>query len=701
MQLFCSKEIKSLFIDINNPMKKTLITIMSLTMLAACSGNKEAAMTSGIDRANLDTTANPVEDFYQYACGGWMAKHPLDAEHARYGTFDKLAEDNQEQMKVLIDSLASAKNAKGSIAEKIATLYNIGMDTVTINKQGAAPLQPFMQQIAGLNSRDALVKELPVLHHQGFNPFFAIFSEADCTNAAMQMAWMYQTGLGMGDRDYYLKKDAQSEKIRKAYVAMMAKEFALSGYDKLAKLPADKLAEMVMATETKIAKAQLDKLVLRDPSATFHKMALKDAEKLCPNVKIGDYFKAMGVAKIDTFNMAMPTYMKEVSAMLAKENVESLKAYYAWTVIDGSSNYLSDDFVNANFEFFGKTMSGVKQLRPRWKRVQGTVNGAMGEAVGQMYVAKYFPAEAKERMLTMVKNLQEAFKERIKEATWMDQQTKDKANEKLGAILVKVGYPDKWRDYGGLAIKNDSYLANVVRSNVFDVDYTLNKINKPTDKTEWGMTPQTVNAYYNPTTNEICFPAGILQPPFFDMHADDAANYGAIGVVIGHEMTHGFDDQGRQYDKNGNLNNWWKESDAQNFKVNAQVLVDWFNGIKVLDDPETYGNGAYTLGENIADNGGLHISYKAMQIAMSRNQVNKEKMDNFTPEQRFFLAYANVWASNITKEQIINLTNNDVHSLGRWRVNGTLPHITEFVSAFGVKEGNAMWLAPEKRAKLW
>ena len=386
---------------------------------------------------------------------------------------------------------------------------------------------------------------------------------------------------------------------------------------------------------------------------------------------------------------------------MSTEKIENLKAYYAWQVINGSAAYLSKNFVDASFAFYSTTMSGVTQQRPRWKRVQNAVNGAMGEAVGQMYVAKYFPQTAKDRMITLVNNLKEAFAQRISDATWMERQTKDLAHEKLNAILVKVGYPDKWRDYSKLEIKNDSYLANIIRSNMFDMDYMLSKINKPTDKSEWGMTPQTVNAYYNPTTNEICFPAGILQPPFFDMNADDAANYGAIGVVIGHEMTHGFDDQGRQYDKDGNLNNWWLESDADNFKANAQILVDWFNGIKVLDDPETYANGAYTLGENIADNGGLHISYKAMQIAKNNGQINKGEMDGFTPEQRFFLAYANVWASNITKEQIINLTNNDVHSLGKWRVNGTLPHVTEFIDAFNVQEDNAMWLAPEKRAKLW
>ncbi|MDY5969803.1 MAG: M13 family metallopeptidase, partial [Bacteroidales bacterium] len=587
-------------------MKKTLITIMSLTLLAAC-GSKKGELTSGVNLDNLDTTASPVDDFYQYACGGWMANHPLDAEHARFGTFDELYENNQKQMKELIDSLSTAKNANGSIADKIATFYNVGMDSATIEKQGAEPLKPFMQKIAGLKSRDELAMELPVLHRQGFNPFFALFCEADMSNAAMQIGWLYQTGLGMDDRDYYLKPE--NAKIREAYMTMLTTQLELSGYPQMVNMPADKLAKMVMETETKVAKAQIDKVVLRNPMETFHKTKLADAEKAYPAIKLGEYFKAMGV-QIDTFNNGMPAYMKQVNALLSTENVDNLKAYYAWQVISGAAGYLSKAFVDANFAFYGTTLSGVTQQRPRWKRVQGAVNGAMGEAVGEMYVAKYFPKEAKERMLTLVDNLKEAFAQRIADANWMDKATKEKAHEKLGAIIVKVGYPDKWRDYSGLDIKKDSYFANIVRSNVFDMDYMLSKINKPTDKSEWGMTPQTVNAYYNPTTNEICFPAGILQPPFFDMNADDAANYGAIGVVIGHEMTHGFDDQGRQYDRNGNLNDWWQENDAKNFKSNAQVLVDWFNGIKVLDDPEMYGNGQYTLGENIADNGGIHISYK-------------------------------------------------------------------------------------------
>ena len=670
-----------------------------MAVIATGCSNK-SGLTSGVDLENLDTSASAVDDFYQYACGGWMAKHPLDEEHARFGTFDQLAEDNQEQMKALIADLTTTDNEPGSIADKIATLYLQGMDSAALNEQGAAPLEPFMKEVAALADRKALVETLPLLHRRGFYPFFALFNEANLENATMQMGWLYQTGLGMGDRDYYIKTDDNTANIRKAYKTLMTTLFGLSGYDKLSGLTPQALTEMVFALETKVANAQIDKVKLRNPAETWHKMALADAQKFIPAVDLKAYFAALGAPAIDTFNLCMPAYTKAVNDLLQKENVETIKAYYAWMIISDAARYLSDDFVAANFEF-SKVLSGVKQMRPRWKRVMGTVNGAMGEAVGQMYVKKFFPAESKERMLTLIENLREAFTIRISEAQWMDQQTKDRALEKLSTVLVKVGYPDNWRDYSGLDIQHDSYFANIVRSNVFDTEYMLSKINKPTDKSEWGMTPQMVNAYYNPTTNEICSPAGILQPPFFDHNADDAANYGAIGVVIGHELTHGFDDQGRQYDKDGNFNDWWQPQDAENFERQAKVLVDWFNGIRVLDNPETYGNGELTLGENIADNGGLHMSYRAMEIAKEKGQVNSKEMDGFTPEQRFFIAYATVWAGNITNEQILNQTQNDPHSLGRWRVNGTLPHITEFVEAFGVKEGDGMYIAPENRALLW
>ncbi len=597
-------------------------------MTTAASAQK---LTSGIKLSNLDKSASPVEDFYQYACGGWMKANPLDAEHSRYGSFDKLADDNQKQLKEIILETAKAKNAPGSVADKIATLYNIGMDSVKLQQQGAAPIQPYLKAIVDLRSREAVVAHLAELHKIGMYPFFGLFGEADYENAKMNLAWIYQTGLGMGDRDYYLKDDAHNREIRKAYLELMTKEFSLSGYDRLAGISAGELAEMVLALESRIAKAQYDNITNRDPFKTFNKMTVDEADAKVPALQLPAYFKQMGVPTLSGLNMAQPEYFEEVSAIMASEYLPMIKAYYAWNVINTAAGYLSDDFVMANFEFFGRTMSGTEQIRPRWKRCVSTVNGTVGEALGQLYVKKYFPPEAKKRMVTLVGNLQEAFAQRIQQADWMDDVTKQRAKEKLDAILVKVGYPETWRDYSGLEIKDDSYFANIIRSNIFDVNYMLSKIDKPVDRNEWQMTPQTVNAYYNPTTNEICFPAAILQPPFFDLKADDAANYGAIGVVIGHEITHGFDDQGRNYDKDGNLNNWWQESDAQNFTNNAQVLVDCFNKVKVLDDPETYANGTLCLGENIADNGGLQISYLAMQNAIAKKQVKNKSMDGFTP----------------------------------------------------------------------
>lgn len=682
-------------------MKKTLIAVMALGLFAACNnGSKAPELTSGIDKSNMDTTANPADNFYQYACGGWMEKNPLTDEYSRYGSFDKLAEDNREQLKSLIEEIAANKHEANSIPDKIATLYNMGMDSTTLNNQGAQPIEGLLKNIAALATTDDLQKEMTNLHINGINPFFGLFAEADYNDSKMTIAWLWQTGIAMGDRDYYLKEDDHNKELRTKYTEMIANMFTLSGYDKMANKSAEELAQMVMYVETRLAKASYDKEALRDPYKTFHKMTVEETDALAKDMKFAEYFKAIGLPEMKSLNVGQPEYITEANEIL-KGDVEKVKAYFAWNVINTAAGYLSDDFVKESFKFYGTALSGKEEMRPRWKRVTGTVDGALGEAVGQMYVEKYFPKEAKDRMLTLVDNLKTAFGERIQAAAWMNDTTKQKALEKLGTILVKVGYPDKWRDYSGLEIKNDSYFANILRSNQFDIAYMINKIDKPTDKTEWLMTPQTVNAYYNPTTNEICFPAGILQPPFFDMNADDAVNYGAIGVVIGHEMTHGFDDQGRQYDKDGNLKDWWTAGDAENFTNNAQVLVDWFNAIKVSDNPETYANGKFTLGENIADNGGLQISYQAMQNAIAKGQVNGEAMDGFSAAQRFFIAYAGVWAGNIREQEILRLTAIDPHSLGRLRVNATLPHIAAFIQAFDVKEGDSMYLAPEKQVVLW
>lgn len=665
----------------------------------------KASPTSGIDTNNFDTSVRLQDDFYQYACGNWMKNNPLDAEHSRYGAFDVLAENAQKDLRDIIDNVSKSDNPEGSIAGKIAMFYNIGMDSLRLQEQGASPIMPYLEKINGIKDNNDVWNTLLETHRYGSFAPFATFGEADTDNADMCIAWVYQSGLGLGDRDYYLTDEGNNANIRKGYIELMTKEFAMTGFDKMTGISADRLARMVMDLEIRLAKSQNTRLENRDPKGTFHRFTVEEAMTMTPNINWKNYFETMGIMDgMTSFNIAQPKYIKEVNDILGDTDINILKAYFAWNIINEAAGYLSDDFVETHFDFYGRLISGREENRPRWKRVTATVNSAMGEALGRLYVEKYFPAEAKTRMEILVQNLITALGQRIDMAEWMTNTTKANAHEKLSTILVKIGYPDKWRDYNGLDIRNDSYFANVMRSNEFDIAYMFSKINKPANRDEWGMTPQTVNAYYNPTTNEICFPAAILQPPFFNMDADEAANYGAIGVVIGHELTHGYDDQGRQYDKDGNLNDWWTEEDATNFDNNKQVLIEAFNNCVAVDDPELgiiHGNGELTLGENIADNGGLHVSYLAMQNAMAKGQVNKNLMDGFTPEQRFFLAYAAVWAQNIRDKAALQLTQMDVHSLGRNRVNVALPQVTEFIEAFGIQEGDGMWLAPEKRVVLW
>ena len=660
-------------------------------------GDSEKELVSGIVMDNLDTTANPADDFYQFACGGWVKNHPLPAEYSRYGSFDQLGENTEKQLNKLITDIAQQSNDKGSIAQKIGDFYNCGMDTQTINEQGDQPIRPILQKIADVKSNKELTDIIIELHSNGYSPFFGIFGEASPNNSTLTIAWLAQSGLGLGERDYYLKPDA---KIKDGYLTMVEKLMELSEYGEMTNNAGKEkaLAAKVWNVEAGLAKIFIDKNELRDPVKTNNVMTMEDAAKLMTVIDLNKYVETIVPNKVDEVNVVLSSYFTSLNKFLATQDINAVKAYLAWNVINEAASYLSDDFVDASFEFYGKVLSGKEENRERWKRVINTVSGLLAEPVGQLYVEQYFPAEAKERMLTMIGNLKTALGERISNVTWMSQETKQKALEKLEAIIVKVGYPDKWRDYSGLTIENDSYYANVMRAAKFENEYRLSKIGKPVDPSEWLMSPQTVNAYYNPTTNEICFPAAILQPPFFDMNADDAVNYGAIGVVIGHEMTHGFDDQGRQYDKTGNVNDWWTEEDSKNFVNQAQVLVDHFNGIEVL--PGLHANGQFTLGENIADNGGLNTSFVALQHAKEQGTV-QEMMDGFTANQRFFIAYANVWANNIRDEEISRRTMTDPHSLGMWRVNGTLPHIDAFIEAFNIKPGDKMYLEPEKRAKIW
>lgn len=667
---------------------------LSLALLAGCNSRKEAALTSGIDLANLDTTVAPGTDFYQYACGGWMKNHPLTDEYSQFGSFHQLAENNTKQLQELITEIAATEHAPGSIDQKIGDLYKIAMDSVKLNKDGAAPVLPLLQKIAAVKSSADVMPMMAELVNEGIGSYFGFGVSADEKNSSMNIFQIGQGGISLGERDYYLATDSATQKIRDEYKKHLVKMFQLVGDDKAT---ATKKMENILEIETAIAKASKSRAELRDPEANYNKMTLDEFKKLTPDMDWDTYLNAIGAKGVDELIVGQIAPLQEVNKLLKTLPVEKHIAYLQGRVIRNAASYLSDDFRAEVFNFSGKIMSGAKEDRPRWKRAVGEIDDVLGEAVGQMYVQKYFPAAAKERMQHLVKNLQTALGERITNLEWMSDSTKQKALEKLNAFTVKVGYPDKWKDYTALEIKNDSYWENMVRASQWQLADEMGRIGKPVDKSEWLMTPQTVNAYYNPTTNEICFPAGILQPPFFDMNADDAFNYGAIGVVIGHEMTHGFDDQGRQYDKEGNLTDWWNAADAENFKSRAQVMVDFFNNIEVL--PGLHANGEITQGENIADHGGLKVSYQAFKEATKDAPLPVK--DGFTPEQRFYLAYANVWASNTRDEMIRMLTRMDVHSLAKWRVDGALPQIQEWYDAFGITENDSLYIAPEKRASIW
>ena len=670
------------------------MAVLALAVAAGCDSKKEAVMTSGIDLTNLDTTAVQGADFYQYACGGWMKKHPLTNEYSRFGSFDMLAENNREQLKGLIVEIAAEQNAQGTIGQKIGDIYKLAMDSVKLNADGVTPIQADLEKIASVKDKSEIVPLMAELAHSGVFPYFSFYVGADIMDSKSNLFQLYQGGISLGEKEYYLDNDDVTVNIRNKYKEHIVKMFQLAGFDEAA---AKKKMEAVMDIETRIAKASFSAVEQRNPAANYHKMSLDELKKEIPGIDWDAFLNGIGVKGVTELSVSQVDPIKEVEKIINSLPVENQIAYMQWSLIDRAAGYLSDDLVAQNFDFYGKTLSGKQTNQPRWKRAVSTVNGVLGEAVGQMYVEKYFPAAAKERMVQLVKNLQTALGERIRNLEWMGDSTKIKAIEKLNSFYVKVGYPDKWRDYTGLNIEKDSYWANVKRATEFELDYMLSKAGKPVDRDEWGMTPQTVNAYYNPTTNEICFPAGILQYPFFDMNADDAFNYGAIGVVIGHEMTHGFDDQGRQFDKDGNLKDWWTAEDAKRFEERAQVMVNFFDSIQVL--PGLNANGSLTLGENIADHGGLQVSFQAFKNATKDAPLLVK--DGFTPEQRFFLSYAGVWAGNIRDEQIRLQTKSDPHSLGRWRVNGALPQIGAWYDAFGIKEGDPMYLAPEKRVSIW
>ena len=667
------------------------------TTLASCQWG-EKTLKSGIDLANLDTTFLPGTDFYEYATHGWQVAHPLTAEYSRYGSFDVLQENNNRQLRELIDSVAKQDNKPGSIEQKIADLYRSATDSTELNEHYWGALEEFLlcdgYQTSPEITQNWLKEVWPRMQRQGVPGLFSMYIGADEKDSKNNLVSIYQGGLTLVEKEYYPDSDPETQQIRVAYEKYIVDLCQHQGFKDT---DAKRICQDVMRIETRLARASKSMTELGDPAANYHKLTFEELKQQFAGIDWEGFFNNLGAKGVREVCLGQPAAIHEVEKILKEETPEALQNVYLWHALDMASSYIDDASRALNFAFYGKAMSGKQEDRPRWKRAVASVEGGLGEALGQLYVARFFPPEAKERMEKLVANLQVALGERIAVQEWMSDKTKRVAQEKLDAFYVKVGYPNKWRDYSELEI-GDNYLRNILACNEFELKTMIReKLNKPVDKDEWFMTPQTVNAYYNPTTNEICFPAGILQPPFFDMEADDAFNYGAIGVVIGHEMTHGFDDQGAQYDKEGNLRKWWSEDDTKQFRERIQVMRDFHDSIEVL--PGLHANGSLTLGENMADHGGLMVAFQAFKNATKDSPL--PAIDGFSPEQRFFLAYANVWGQNIREEEIRKRVKSDPHELGKWRVNGQLPHIDAWYEAFGITEQDPMFVPKDKRVTIW
>ena len=677
--------------------KKNLLMMLTMTVMSMTAMADEP-LKSGLNKADMNTSVKAGEDFYEYACGGWMKANPLPAAYSRYGSFDRLAEDNNKRINDILKELESNTYPQGSIEQKLSDYYKLAMDSARREQDGIQPVMPLIKKLESAKTVSQLFDVQLEMAKYGDSEFYSAGMGADEKNASQNILTVYQGGLMLGDKDYYLGTDDATSEIREAYKKHMVRMFQLFGFSKAA---ATKKMKNVFMLELELAKVSKSRTELRNPQANYNKMTLQEFNTRYPNLKLEQVMNAQGLRSeyMQELVVGQPAFLEGANKLLAKMKPAEYRDYMEWGVICSAAGYLNDEVREANFDFFGRTMTGRKEDHPLWRRATSQVQGAMGQALGRIYVQKYFPAAAKERMLKLVKNLQIALGERIAAQDWMDDSTKVNALLKLNTFYVKVGYPDKWIDMSKLTIdpKKTYYENHEACLKFWNEYYIEHTAGKPVDIEDWHMTPQTVNAYYNPTTNEICFPAGILQVPFFDMTADDAFNYGAIGVVIGHEMTHGFDDQGRQYDKDGNMHDWWKESDGKNFTERTDKYADFFSEINVL--PDLKANGRLTLGENLADHGGLQVAYAAFKNATKNNPL--PVIDGLTPDQRFFLAYAGVWAGNITEAEIRNRTKTDPHSLGRWRVNGALPHIDAWYEAFGVKEGDSMFIPREKRLQLW
>lgn len=672
-----------------------MVAFASISLSAMAQGQ---TLSSGIDLKNMDNSVRPQDDFFQYACGGWMKNNPLPAAYSRYGSFDVLGEDNNKRINGILTELLEKTYPAGTVERKLSDLYKLAMDEKRRDAEGVTPLKPILNKLEKAKSvKDLFAIQLSLIPY-GDSEFFGLYIGADQKNAKMNIINVMQGGTTLGQKEYYLDSDPATVEIREAYKKHVVRMFKMFGFSEKA---AEAKMKNVLKLETELAKVSKSNTELRDPEANYNKMTLDEFNKRYPNVQISKLLGASGINPADAKEVVVgqTEFMAGADKLIASLTPAEYRDYMEWGQIMSAAGYLSDKVAQANFDFFGKTMSGRKENHPLWKRATGQVESQMGQALGKIYVGKYFPASSKERMKTLVANLQKALRKRIAAQDWMSEETKKNAYDKLDAFYVKIGYPDKWVDMKDLNIDPaKSYYQNIEECRRFWNKWTVaNKIGKPVDKDEWQMYPQTVNAYYDPTTNEICFPAGILQKPFFDPSADDAFNYGAIGVVIGHEMTHGFDDQGRHYDKNGNMNDWWTANDGDNFNKRADMYADFFSKIKVL--PDLNANGRFTLGENLADHGGLQVAFEAYKDATKDAPL--ETIDGLTPDQRFFIAYSEVWAANITEAEIRQRTKSDPHSLGRWRVNGALPHINMWYDAFNVKNTDKLFIPAEQRLKLW
>ena len=674
-------------------MKKGIL-IMSVAIVAAATscGTKSAGeKVPAIDLANLDPSISAKEDFYQYATGGWQKNHPLKPEYSRYGSFDVLRENNEIRLNELFQGLSSVKAEKGSVQQKISDLYAMGLDSTRLNAEGVNPVKPYLDALESVKDVESYVRAMADIELHGDGGCWGVYAESDMTDNSNTVLYITQSGLALGNRDYYLL--AENAELREGYLNFLKKIFTLAGDEK-----AEQKAKDAFDFQMTIAEPSWSMIQQRDIEARYNPMTPEQLYKEYPALRFDAYLDAMGIPAQSKIVLEQPSYFKALNSILAKTNPRILRHYLQAQLLSGACGYISDDFTDASFDFFSAQMSGIKEQKPRWKRAMQAPNSILGEAVGEMYVAKYFPEKDKQKMLQIVKNIQKGLSEHVASLDWMSEQTKARAQEKLSSFIIKIGYPDKWKDYSTLEIDaQKSYYQNLREASLWSMRDNLSKLGRPVDKTEWGMTPQTVNAYYNPTTNEICFPAGILQPPFFNPNADDAVNYGAIGVVISHEMTHGFDDQGRLFDKDGNLNNWWTEEDAASFKAKADKLVAQFDAVQIQDG--LYANGSATLGENIADQGGLRIAFTAMQNSFGGKEP--KPIDGFTAEQRFYLAYAILWGQNITPQECARLTLLDVHSLGRNRVNVSLRNLQDFFDAFDIKEGDKMFRPEEERVVIW